>query len=64
MCWGGSIAGKQKWVDCFVHVLDTSTGQEVCRLEGEVPFQSAVFTPDGKGVLAVSKGLAYWPLSD
>ena len=61
LCWGGvSVGGRM--VDCFVHVLDAATGREVCRLQSGSDFRSAAFSPDGKGVLAVSRGLAYWTL--
>ncbi len=63
MCWGGASRGG-RGVDNFVHILDGQDGREVCRLESVASFQSAAFTPDGKGVLAASRGLAFWPLPD
>jgi hypothetical protein len=63
LCWGGaSVDGRM--VDCFVHVLNARTGREVCRLQSPSDFHSAAFSADGKGILAVSRGLAYWPLPD
>lgn len=61
MFWGGAAEDGQL-NDCFIHILDVQTGKEICRLESVDPFQSAAFTPDGQGIVAVSRGLTYWQL--
>jgi WD40 repeat protein len=63
MTFGGARR-MPKTKDPFVHILDARTGKEICRLEGEDEFQAAAFTPDRKGVIAISSGLAYWPLPE
>ncbi|MBV9122489.1 MAG: hypothetical protein JO112_03875 [Planctomycetes bacterium] len=46
----------------LLHILNAQTGTEVCRLTSSSPFHSAVFTPDGNGVLANNQGISFWPL--